>query len=169
VQKRVTANIIIRKEGYMDSIDISILRLLQKNARSTVSEISSQINLSISAVSDRLKKLESGGIIDQYTTIINPSYLNKRLTAIMFIAIDRPKYTDDFITFIQETDEILDCLYIAGEYDYSLKIVTKDTFSLEQLLNKIKAIEGIKKTKTNVVLSTVKNSHSIIPSMETSK
>lgn len=91
----------------MDSIDISILRLLQQNARSTVSDISARINLSISAVSDRLKKLESGGIIDQYTTIINSDYLNKTLTAIMFIAIDRPKYTDDFISFVQDTDEIL--------------------------------------------------------------
>lgn len=150
----------------MDSIDLNILRLLQQNARTTVSEISSQINLSISAVSDRLKKLETTGIIEQYTTIINPNYLHRKLTAIMFIAIDRPKYTDQLISFVQKTDEILDCLYIAGEYDYSLKIITKDTFTLEKLLNKIKAIDGIKKTKTNVVLSTVKNIHSIIPSME---
>ncbi|QUI23133.1 Lrp/AsnC family transcriptional regulator [Vallitalea pronyensis] len=150
----------------MDTIDLQILRLLQKNARVTVSEISHQINLSISAVSDRLKKLESTGIIEQYTAIINPNVLHRKLTAIMFIAIDRPQYTDAFTDFVKENDEILDCLYIAGEYDYSLKIVTKDTFTLERLLNQIKAINGIKKTKTNVVLSTVKNAHSVVPSIE---
>ncbi len=150
----------------MDNIDLQILRLLQKNARVTVSEVSQKINLSISAVSDRLKKLESTGIIEQYTAIINPNYLHRKLTAIMFIAIDRPQYTDEFINFVKDNDEILDCLYIAGEYDYSLKIVTKDTFTLERLLNQIKAINGIKKTKTNVVLSTVKNAHSVIPSIE---
>ncbi len=150
----------------MDTIDLRILRLLHKNARVTVSEVSQKINLSISAVSDRLKKLESTGIIEQYTAIINPNVLHRNLTAIMFIAIDRPKYTDEFINFVEDNDEILDCLYIAGEYDYSLKIVTKDTFTLERLFNQIKAINGIKKTKTNVVLSTVKNAHSIIPSIE---
>lgn len=150
----------------MDAIDLQILRLLQQNARVTVSEVSGQINLSVSAVSDRLRKLESTGIIEQYTTIINPNYLHRKLTAIMFIAIDRPKYTDEFIQFVHDNDEILDCLYIAGEYDYSLKIVTKDTFTLERLLNQIKAMGGIKKTKTNVVLSTVKNAHSVIPSLE---
>lgn len=150
----------------MDSIDIKILRILQHNARVTVSDISSNINLSISAVRDRLKKLETTGIIEQYTTIINPNYLDRNLTAIMFIAIERPTYTDEFIDFVNNTDEILDCLYIAGEYDYSLKIVTKDTFTLEKLLNNIKSIEGIKKTKTNVVLSAVKNMHSVIPSFE---
>ncbi len=131
----------------MDNIDLQILRLLQKNARVTVSEVSQKINLSISAVSDRLKKLESTGIIEQYTAIINPNYLHRKLTAIMFIAIDRPQYTDEFINFVKDNDEILDCLYIAGEYDYSLKIVTKDTFTLERLLNQIKAINGIKKNQ----------------------
>lgn len=147
----------------MDNIDVQILKILQANARTTASEISSKINLSISAVSDRLKKLESTGIIEQYTTIINPTYLNKNLTAIMFIALERPNYTEKFVELIQNEEEILDCYYIAGEYDYSLKILTENTFTLENILNRIKGIEGVVKTKTSVVLSTVKHIHSIFP------
>ncbi len=147
----------------MDKIDVKILRVLQNNARITVSEMSSIVNLSISAVSERLKKLEVSGIIEQYTTIINPSFLNKKLTAIMFIALEKPKYTDNFTSLVLEEEEILDCFYLAGDFDYMLKIITEDTYTLEQLLNRIKGIHGISKTKTIVALSTVKNKHSIIP------
>ena len=148
----------------MDNIDLKILKLQKKNARITASDISSNINLSVSAVSDRLKKLESSGIIEQYTTIINPRYLNKDLTVIMFVALEGPKYTDKFIELVLEEDEILDCHYLAGEYDYALKIMTENTDTLETILNHIKGIEGVAKTKTTVVLSTKKHVHSIFPS-----
>lgn len=147
----------------MDTIDAKILRLLQKNARITVSEISGEINLSISAVSDRLKKLESSGIIEKFTTIINPAHLKKNLIASMFISLERPKFTDVFVEFVKGEDEILECNYLAGDYDYELKIITENTTTLEQLLNRIKSIKGVQKTKTIVVLSVVKNNYSIAP------
>ncbi|MBQ2084349.1 MAG: Lrp/AsnC ligand binding domain-containing protein, partial [Firmicutes bacterium] len=50
-----------------------------------------------------------------------------------------------------------------GEYDYVLKITTKNTATLEQLMNKIKSVESIKHTQTNVILSTLKNKHSVAP------
>jgi Lrp/AsnC family transcriptional regulator, leucine-responsive regulatory protein len=147
----------------MDTIDSKILKLLQINARISASEISNQINLSVSAVSERLKKLESSGIIIQYTTIINPRQLNKELTALMFISLERPKYANHFLEYVESENEILECHYLAGEFDYSLKIVTKGTFTLEALLNRIKSVPGVQKTRTNVVLSTTKNKYSIVP------
>ncbi|MFR5071643.1 MAG: Lrp/AsnC family transcriptional regulator [Bianqueaceae bacterium] len=69
----------------MDRIDSEIVRLLLKNARISMSEISSCVNLSVSAVSERLKKLESSGMIQQYTTILNPQAFNKDLTVFMLI------------------------------------------------------------------------------------
>jgi Lrp/AsnC family transcriptional regulator, leucine-responsive regulatory protein len=148
----------------MDSLDVKILKLLQKNSRITASEISGAINLSIPAVSDRLKKLESSGIIEQYTAIINPRQLKKDLTAIMFISLDRPKYADKFTEYVAQEDEILECHYLAGDFDYSLKIITENTFTLERLLNRIKSVQGVQKTRTIVVLSTVKNNYSVTPS-----
>ena len=147
----------------MDEIDIKILNLLRDNARVTVSEIGTRISLSTPAVSERLKKLEVSGAIEKYSAILNPSHFNKNLTSIMFISLERPKYTDKFIEFIKCEDDVLECNYIAGDYDYLLKIVTDSTHTLEKLLNKIKGIPGIQKTKTVVVLSTVKDSHSIVP------
>ena len=153
----------------MDNIDIKILKLLQADARMTVSEMSSQINLSIPAVSDRVKKLESSGTIEKYVAIISPSRFRQELTAIMFITLERPKFTEKFVEFVQGEDEILECHYLAGDFDYALKIITENTATLEQLLNRIKSAQGVIKTRTIVVLSTVKNNHSIVPFEEFSE
>lgn len=150
----------------MDDIDVGILKLLQKNARISNSEISNEVKLSLPAVSERLKKLESSGIIQQYTAIINPRRLKKDLTAMMFISLDRPKFTEKFLDFIQQENEVLECHYLAGDFDYVLKIVTENTFTLENILNRIKSVQGVQKTRTIVVLSTVKNNYSIIPGDE---
>lgn len=150
----------------MDSLDVKILKLLENNARVTASEISSKINLSIPAVSDRLKKLDASGVIEKYTVIINAKKLNRNLTVIMFISLESPKYTNKFLEAVQREEEILECHYLAGDYDYALKIITENTETLEKLLNKIKSLNGISKTKTTVSLSTIKNNYSVMPSEE---
>src|SRR5690348_2385374 len=101
----------------MDSLDVKILKLLQNNARVTASEISSKINLSIPAVSDRLKKLDASGVIEKYTVIINAKKLNRNLTVIMFVSLESPKYTNKFLEAVQREEEILECHYLAGDYD----------------------------------------------------
>ena len=147
----------------LDTIDVKILEVLQDNARVSISELSKQVNLSLSAVSERLKKLENSNIIEQYTTVLNPSAMEKDLSAIMMISMEDPSDTDEFRRMVQEQDEILECHYITGTYDYVLKITTKNMSTLEQLMNKIKSINSIKHTETNVIFSTVKNKHSVMP------
>lgn len=147
----------------MDNIDIKILKLLQQNARISISEMSSKINLSIPAVSDRLKKLDASSLIKKYTIIINNKKFNKNLMVIMFVSLENPTFIDIFIEIIQGENEIVECHYLAGEFDYALKIITENTETLEKVLNKIKCIRGVQKTKTIVTLSTIKNNYSIIP------
>ena len=147
----------------MDSIDKQIIRLLQKNARSSISEISAQVNLSIPATSDRIRKIESAGIITQYTAIVNPSAVNRKLTALMFISLEKPRFSDQFVSFVNTQDEILECHYLTGDFDYLMKIVTESTETLEALLRRVKSIPGVQKTQTIVTLCTVKNMHSVVP------
>jgi Lrp/AsnC family leucine-responsive transcriptional regulator len=147
----------------MDGIDTKILRLLQANARITASEIASEVKLSIPAVSERLKKLETSGIIKQYTTIINPELLDKNLMAIIFITLERPKYSEIFVEFVKEKNDILECHYLAGDFDYALKIMTENTATLQELLNHIKSVQGVQKTRTIIILSSAKNNYSVIP------
>ena len=147
----------------MDDIDKKILKNLQKNARMTISDLSAEISLSMPAISERLKKLEASGVIKQYTVILDPAMLNKHLMALMYVQLENPTQGDSFASFVKEEVEIKECFYITGEFDYSLKIVTESTKTLELLLNRIKNQPGILKTQTIVVLSSITDNPSIIP------
>ncbi|MBQ2270750.1 MAG: Lrp/AsnC family transcriptional regulator [Firmicutes bacterium] len=147
----------------MDIIDVKILEVLQANSRVSISELSKKVNLSLSAVSERLKKLESSNVIEKYTVILNSQALDKELSVIMNISLENPHMTSDFLNFVRTEDEILECHYVPGEYDYVLKITTRNTATLELLMNRIKGISGIKRTQTNVVLSSVKHMYSVSP------
>ena len=147
----------------MDIIDVKILEVLQANSRVSISELSKKVNLSLSAVSERLKRLESSNVIEKYTVILNSQALDKELSVIMNISLENPHMTSDFLNFVRTEDEILECHYVTGEYDYVLKITTRNTATLELLMNRIKGISGIKRTQTNVVLSSVKHMYSVSP------
>ncbi len=147
----------------MDGIDIAILSVLRKQARASLSEIGQKVNLSVSAVGERIRKLEASGVISRYVAIIDGRSFHKELTAFMFAGLENPGYTENFLEFVEGENDILECHYIAGNYDYVLKIVTDNPSTLEKLLNKIKGVSGIIKTYTNVVLATRKNNESICP------
>ena len=147
----------------MDDIDRKILKKLQENARITISDLSSEIALSMPAISERLKKLEASGVIKQYTTILDPALLNKHLMALMFLRFDNPKHGDQFTCLVKDEPEIKECYYITGDFDYSLKILTENTRTLEKLLTRIKNAPGVVKTQTIVILSTITDSPAILP------
>ncbi len=145
----------------MDKIDIKILECLKHNARENASVIGGKVNMSVSAVIERIKKLESSGIIKQYTLALDPKKLGLDLTVFMSVSLEHPKYSSTFQEFVKQCPQIIECQYIAGDYDFLLKIVSRSTHTLEQLLNEIKCVGGVSSTKTSVVLSTIKEDYSI--------
>lgn len=147
----------------MDSIDVKILEVLQENSRISISELSKKVNLSLSAVSERIKKLESSGTIEQYTAIIDAEAMNKSLSVLMMISIDNSDAEQKFYRLVQEDGEILECHHITGDYDWIIKIVTESTATLETLMTRIKSIDGVRGTQTIVFLSTQKMRHSVAP------
>ncbi len=147
----------------MDALDVKILRILKENARISFLGIGKLINLSTSAVMERVKKLEKSGVINRYTAILDGKAFDKQLTALMFVSLESPKFNEGFLEFVQKESDILECHYIAGNFDYVLKIVTKNPETLERLLNKVKSQTGVMKTFTNVVLKTIKNEYSVDP------
>ena len=147
----------------MDETDYKILCCLKKNSRINATAIGASINLSTSAVIERIKRLESSRIIKQYTTIINQEEIGKDITAFVSVRIDHPKYNEGFNEMVLKNRDIIECHYIAGDFDFILKIITGTTASLEQVLNYIKGINGVALTRTLVVLSTIKNEVSPLP------
>lgn len=147
----------------MDVIDVKILEVLKENSRVSISELSKKVNLSLSAVSERLKKLENSSIINKYTVILEPKLLGKDLSVLISIGLESTSQTNEFLEFVDSEPEILECHYITGEYDYMLKVTTANTHTLEAIMNRIKSFHGIKRTQTNVILSTTKLCHSVSP------
>ncbi len=146
----------------MDGIDYKILRILQKNARETASNISKEIHLSVSAVIERIRKMEETGVIKEYTIIVNEKKTGNEMMAMMEVSLEHPKYFDDFAAQIQGMDCIVSCYYQTGDFDLILKISCKSSDELEQIHRQVMSLTGVSATRTHVVLKTVKNIYSAI-------
>lgn len=147
----------------MDIIDLKILNILKDNARAKASAIADEIDLSISAVTERIKKLEQSGIIDKYTLIVNQKKIGNDVSAVMEVAIDHPSHLESFIEFVNHTPNIISCYCVTGDYDFILKILIDSSEGLEQLYRMVKGFEGVKATKTYIILKTVKSDITLIP------
>ncbi|MEK9137548.1 MAG: Lrp/AsnC family transcriptional regulator, partial [Bacteroidota bacterium] len=140
----------------LDEIDVKILEILQRKGRTKRNNLAEAVGLSIPSVGDRLKKLEDGGIITGYHAVVDSKRLGKDITAFIFVTIDSSKHYHQFIEHAAALDEILECHAITGEGSHLLKVRTTNTASLEKLLAKIQAWSGVMSTRTNLVLSTSK-------------
>lgn len=147
----------------MDKTDYEILACLKENARENATNIGAKINLSTSAVIERIKKFESSGLIKQYTIVLNQQAVGGELTAFISVRLEHPKYYENFVELINAHNSIAECYYIAGDFDFILKIITKTAGNLEDILNYIKSIDGVSLTRTSVVLSTNKNDVCLLP------
>lgn len=147
----------------MDQIDMKILRRLRDNARLTASAISEEINLSVSAVIERIKKLESSGVIKGYTIDIDQSKLGNNMVALMEVSLKHPDYYDGFVELVNSDCNVASCYYQTGEFDFVLHIVTDSTDGLERVYKVIKGYEGVSRTETHFVLKTVKEESSVLP------
>jgi Lrp/AsnC family leucine-responsive transcriptional regulator len=124
------------------------------------SDIAERVSLSVSAVIERIKKLENCGVIKKYTVILDNAQLGKDVSAMVFVNMENPRFNANFENMIKTHSHITECHYLAGDYDYLLKIVTMNTNSLERVLYDIKSIQGVAKTRTMIILSGVKQEHS---------
>lgn len=149
----------------MDNIDIKILRCLRENARMNASEIGERVNMSVSAVIERIKKLEAAKVIRQYTLILDAKKIGKDVLAFISVSLEHPKYNDGFSAAVLEIDQIIECHYITGDFDFLLKVAAGSTEELTGILHKTKSIPGVSLTKTLVVLATIKDEVSVLPEL----
>jgi Lrp/AsnC family leucine-responsive transcriptional regulator len=139
--------------GRMDDRDKSILEALQENARATLSEIAARVRLSASSVHERVRKLEQAGIIKGYRAEIDPESVGLFVTAMVSVMPLDPKQPDDLPDRVLEFVEVEDCHSVAGDENYILKVRTRTTSDLEDLLRRLREKAGVH-TRTTVVLST---------------
>ena len=140
----------------MDEIDKKILRCLRENARMSASAIGARVNLSVSAVIERIRKMEASCILRQYTTLLDPSCVGRDICAYISVSLEHPKHNEGFSESVRKNTHIDECHYVTGDFDFLVKVATDSTRSLESVLGEIKSICGVSLTRTLVVLSTVK-------------
>ncbi|MBW7888270.1 MAG: Lrp/AsnC family transcriptional regulator [Bacteroidetes bacterium] len=140
----------------IDDIDITILDILQKNGRTRRNDLAQTVGLSIPSISERLKKLEENGVIKGFFAELDPKKVGKDITAFIKVSVDKSKHYQAFIEQAKLLDEVLEIHAITGDGSHLLKVRTENTSSLEKLLSKIQAWNGVTMTSTSLVLSTHK-------------
>ncbi|WP_283636444.1 Lrp/AsnC family transcriptional regulator [Aquaticitalea lipolytica] len=148
----------------LDAIDKKLLDLLQKDSKRTNKELSNRLNLSVTAVYERIKKLEKEGVISKYVTLVKKEKVEK--TFVAFCHIKLVQHTQDYvIKFEKEVAnlvEVLECYHISGDYDYLLKVIVKDMDAFREfMVNKLTSINHIGSTHSMFVINEVKHTTAI--------
>lgn len=145
----------------LDTIDTQILDLLQENGRATASEIAKQVELSVPAVGERIKKLTESGIINRFSTVLDHKKAGLDLTAFVFIVSEHSDHYEEFVEKAKTHRSVLECHSIIGTGSHLLKVRTKNSQALEDLLYEIQNWPGVSRTQSNLVLSSYKETSRI--------
>jgi len=141
----------------LDAKDRRILNLVQRDAKLSQAEIAKRVGLSAAAVNERLRKLELSGVIQRFAAIVHPHSVGATVTAFIEVFIEHPRHEPGFIDRILKLDEVQECHYVTGEFSLLLKVRVRDMGSLQELLlHRLNSLEGVRQTRTVMVLSTLK-------------
>lgn len=140
----------------LDEIDLKILETMQQDGRIKRKDLAESVHLTIPAVSERMRKLEEEGYITNFAALVNPRKVGLGVSAFIFIVVESSSYYRNVIERAINYKEIIECHAITGGGSHILKVRTRDVDHLEKLLTQVQAWEGVKSTKTNLILSSPK-------------
>lgn len=146
--------------------DFKILSVLKEDARASLQEISAKVGLSTTPCWNRIKKMESMGVITGYSVQVDPNLLGYNESVIVQVSLDN--HSDEtlfeFGKQLEKIPEVIEASLVSGDYDYYIRIAVKDTRDYERLLREsLYKIPGIGQTKSNFVLRTLKSSAVPLP------
>ena len=148
----------------LDVIDKKLLHFLQLDSKQTNKELSGKLNLSVTAVYERIKKLEREGIISKYVTLIDKKSVDRSF--VTFCSIKLLQHTKDYVVQfekeVKQLDEVLECYHISGDYDYLLKVIVADMDEFREfMVKKLTTISHIGSTHSAFMISEVKHTTAI--------
>jgi Lrp/AsnC family leucine-responsive transcriptional regulator len=136
----------------LDERDTAIVVALQADARATYADIAARVGLSASSVHERVRKLEAAGVIAAYRAVVRPEAVGLLVTALIAVTPLDPQQPDDLPDRLADVPEVEDCLSVAGEANYVLKVRTRSTSDLEELIRRLREKAGVQ-TRTTIALS----------------
>ncbi len=148
-----------RNSFLMDAIDEQITGLLRDNAKLRIKELAAAIGLSTTPVFERIKRLEREGVITGYHAAVNYKKLGKSVLAICAISLQqhRRSMIETFEKEIQNFEEVETCYHVAGQFDYLLKVRTRDMEAYQQFVTlKLASLKNIARVQSSFVMTEVK-------------
>ncbi|EDM43123.1 transcriptional regulator, AsnC/Lrp family protein [unidentified eubacterium SCB49] len=148
----------------LDALDKQLLTLLQKDSKQTNKQLSQQLNLSVTAVFERIKKLERNGVIKQYVALLDKKMVDLGFT--VFCHIKLRKHEQEAITRfeaeIKQLVEVLECYHVSGDYDYLIKVAVTDMEHFREfMVTKLTSLEEIGSTQSSFTIQEVKNNTAV--------
>ncbi|WP_179375980.1 Lrp/AsnC family transcriptional regulator [Winogradskyella wichelsiae] len=147
-----------------DAIDRKLLHLLQADSKQTNKALAYQLNLSVTAVYERIRKLEKSGVIKNYVALIDKTKVQKDFVAFCHVKLVQhsQEYVVRFERDVNELDEVLECYHLSGDYDYLLKVLVKDMKAFRVfMVEKLTKINHIGSTHSMFMINEVKHTTEI--------
>jgi Lrp/AsnC family transcriptional regulator, leucine-responsive regulatory protein len=144
----------------LDQIDSKLLVLLQEDTKKTTKELSLVLNLSVTAVYERIKKLEREGVIKKYVALLDRNKISKGF--VVFCHVKLIQHTrENIATFEQQVvqlSEVLECFHVSGDYDYILKVFVENMEAYREfMVTKLTSLQHIGSTQSSFMIEEVKN------------
>lgn len=150
----------------LDTKDKKLLILLQNDSKKTTKQLANELDLSVTAVFERIKKLEKQQIIKKYVALLNYEKIQKNFIVLCHVKLVQHKkeYISQFEKEITQFPEVLECFHVSGDYDYILKICVRDIQEYREfMVSKLTSLQHIASTQSSFMIKEVKNSTVIEP------
>ncbi|WP_340202055.1 Lrp/AsnC family transcriptional regulator [Ascidiimonas sp. W6] len=143
----------------LDSIDKQLLELLQTYSKRTHKELANRCGLSVTAVYERIRRLEREGIIKSYVAILDKKKIKKSFTVLCHIKL--VKHTKEYVTLFEKEvlklQEVSECFHVSGDYDYILKVHVEHMEAYREfMISKLTVLKHIGSTQSSFSIKEVK-------------
>lgn len=148
-----------RKLHQINRIDRNILRVLQKDARTSYAELARQVGLSTTPCKERVKRLEREGVIRGYQAILDPIYLDAALVVFVQIRLNRTSQDifEEFTRSARDLPEVQECYLVSGNFDYLIKARVADMAAYREFLGEtLLTLPGVQESTSYVIMEQVK-------------
>jgi DNA-binding Lrp family transcriptional regulator len=145
----------------LDELDVSILRRLNEDARQSYRKIAKALGVSISTVSNRVKRLEADGVVAGYVPVLDPKRIGFDIVAIIGVTISRGRLLE-VQRRIGKDERVFGVYDVTGEWDSVIMVRFRSTRELDGFVKKLVAMENVERTYTQVVLNIVKEEKRVV-------
>ena len=145
----------------LDDIDEALLRRLMDEGRTTWADLAKEVGLTPPSVTERVRKLERDGIIRSIEAVVHPPAVGYELMAYISVSASVAFDPPEFFERVRANPQVLECHLLTGEYDYLLKVVSKNSDHLYEVLKDIQQWPGVGHTRSSLVLRTAKDTRAI--------